>query len=246
MTDAEPTDYYSSFDGGHQLSTFLCALWFIHVVTCCVVVADIKAGQGMYYSPASQAFYASNCDFNNYGAPNITYGLSAFPCRDCSVGMVANTVYAGSAAYFRVDNNTSPARGGFVSPMACVTQPGFGYNGRTASKCPVGTYNPPGTLTSCAKCAFGLSTRDDAESQVSAGNCTLAAGFGFHSNSIVPCPIGKLIEQSTTTMLSALCLAQFMPMVAQLQAIQQHWWCLFSCFEYLRDSVCSTHTPTTC
>lgn len=181
---------------GAPLSCAHCAFTLPHCG--CVAVADIKSGQAMYFSPASSAFYASNCDSNNYGAPNTTYGLSAFPCRDCSVGMVANTVYASSAAYFRVDNNTSPPRGGFISPMACVTRPGFGFNGRTASKCPVGTYNPPGTLTSCAKCPYGLSTRDDPESQVSAGNCTLAAGFGFHSNSVVPCPIGEPHGQSST------------------------------------------------
>lgn len=54
------------------------------VVTCVCLPAVIEAGQGMYFSTATNAFYAVNCtDGNNYGMVNKTYGLAAHPCRNC-------------------------------------------------------------------------------------------------------------------------------------------------------------------
>jgi hypothetical protein len=39
--------------------------------------------------------------------------------------------------------------GGFVSNLACVTQAGWGYNGRNSYKCAKGTYNGKDTYSDC-------------------------------------------------------------------------------------------------
>jgi len=70
-----------------------------------------------------------------------------------------------------------------------VTRAGYGYDGRVANKCPVGSYNAAGNYNTCTKCDAGLSTPDDAEQQVSEANCALAVGYGFHDNTVVPCPM---------------------------------------------------------
>jgi hypothetical protein len=43
--------------------------------------ADIMPGQGLYYSTLTQSWRARNCDTNNYGVNNRTYGLTPFACR---------------------------------------------------------------------------------------------------------------------------------------------------------------------
>lgn len=145
----------------------------------------------MYFSTASNSYRAVNCDSNNYGVQNITYGLAAFPCRDCPGGMITNSSLPNSGAYWVVDTTSVTPLGGFTSPMACVTRAGFGYNGRVATKCPAGSYNAAGTYGTCRKCPYGLTTTNDAERQVSIDDCKLAPGFGFHDNVIQPCPIGE-------------------------------------------------------
>lgn len=147
----------------------------------------------MYYSAASQTFYAANCDEDSYGGANITYGLAANPCRECPIGLVAQTMYPTSAAHYTMDTSVTPNRGGFTGPRACVTQAGFGYNGKVSTRCPVGTWNPAGSLTPCTQCGFCLSTVNDPANQVDASNCTLAAGCGYHSGAIVPCPVGEFV-----------------------------------------------------
>lgn len=97
----------------------------------------------MYFSAATGLFMAVNCSSNNYGVSNITYGLAAYPCRDCPAGMQTSTSLITSAA-FKSDH-------GFTSPMACVTQMGYGYNGRVATKCPAGSYNDAGNYGTCTK-----------------------------------------------------------------------------------------------
>jgi len=146
--------------------------------------ADILAGQGMYFSVATNAYRAVNCSSDNFGVANTTYGLAAYPCRDCPAGMQTSTSLPTSAAYY--------VSHGFTNPMACVTKPGYGYDGRVANKCPPGSYNAEGNYNTCTQCPTGLSTPDDAGSQVSEANCTLTVGYGFHGSTIMPCPMGKL------------------------------------------------------
>jgi hypothetical protein len=147
----------------------------------------------MLFNAAAGAFRAVNCDSNRYGATNITHGLAALPCRDCPAGTQANTSLPRSAAYWVSDG---AGKQGFISPLACVTRPGWDWNGRTASKCPAGSYSA-GNLERCTACPEGLSTADDASAQVDVSNCTLAVGYGFHDNAVVPCPLGELALCST-------------------------------------------------
>lgn len=146
--------------------------------------AVITPGQGMYFSAASNAYRAVNCDSNSYGVKDLTYGLAAFPCRDCPAGMETSTTAAPSSTFYT-------AGSGFTSPMACVTKAGYGYNGRVATKCPAGSYNAGGNYATCTKCAAGLTTADDASLQTTSSDCKLGPGYGFHNNAIVPCPIGE-------------------------------------------------------
>lgn len=164
----------------------------------------IKAGQGMYYSAASATYKGVNCDTNNYGVANKTYGLAAFPCRDCPAGMQTSTSLPNSALYWSTDGAT-PVRQGFTSPMACVTKAGYGYNGRVANKCAAGSYNAAGNYGTCTQCAPGLSTPDDAASQVSASNCTVAKGYGFYDGAVQPCPVGELLFAPPAALCFAVC-----------------------------------------
>jgi hypothetical protein len=49
--------------------------------TCRLAPADIKAGQGLYYSTITGSWRARNCVNDNYGVPNTTYGLTPAPCK---------------------------------------------------------------------------------------------------------------------------------------------------------------------
>jgi len=144
---------------------------------------DIKAGQGMYFSAASSTYRAADCLADQYGVSNQTYGLAAYPCRDCPAGMMTSTDLQNS--------NNYKAANGFTSPLACVTKAGYGYNGRVANQCPANAYNPAGNYGTCTQCAVGLITSGSPAEQVDAANCTLAPGYGFHDNAIQLCPVGE-------------------------------------------------------
>ena len=150
--------------------------------------ADIKAGQGMYFSPATSKYTAVNCETNNYGVANTTYGLAAYPCRDCPAGMQTSASLSASAAF--------KSANGFTSPMACVTKAGYGYNGRVATKCAAGSYNADGNYGTCTQCPVGYSTPDAAASQVAQSDCTIAVGYGFYNNAVIPCPVGESLSLS--------------------------------------------------
>lgn len=143
----------------------------------------------MYFSAASNAYRGVNCDTNNYGVANTTYGLAAFPCRDCPSGMQTSTDLTNSNRYYVSD----AGKQGFTSPMACVTQAGYGYNGRLATKCPAGSYNAAGNYNTCTKCIAGLTTADNATLQVTSADCGVAPGFGSYDGAIVPCPVGECV-----------------------------------------------------
>jgi hypothetical protein len=135
----------------------------------------------MYYSAATSAYRAVNCSSNNYGVANATFGLAAYPCRNCPAGM--ETSATASAAYL--------AANGYVNPLACVTKAGYGWNGRVANKCPAGSYNAAGNYGTCTQCAPGLSTVDDAAVQIDSTACKVAQGYGYYNNQVVPCPVGE-------------------------------------------------------
>ena len=122
--------------------------------------------------------------------------------RPCPSGMVASNdsaLYPNSSSYW-ADNGDGTR--GFTSERACVTQDGYGYSARIASPCPVGTYNPRDTYSSCSTCLTGLTT-----SGVGAGrtiaDCGLAAGYGFHSGAVTACPLGKQLWREVAQAVSA-------------------------------------------
>jgi hypothetical protein len=141
----------------------------------------------MYFSPASKQYSAVNCSNNSYGVANITYGLGAYPCRECPAGMQTSVSLPNSFAFYFSEGDVA----GFTNPMACVTKPGYGYNGRVATACPAGSYNDAGNYGTCTKCLAGFSTPANPEQQVSGANCAVAQGYGFHDGAIVPCPVGE-------------------------------------------------------
>lgn len=42
---------------------------------------DIEAGQALYYASLTQSYRAVNCNDDNYGVANRTYGWTPTPCR---------------------------------------------------------------------------------------------------------------------------------------------------------------------
>lgn len=110
-----------------------------------------------------------------------------------SAGTLADLALENSAAHWKLDAST-PALGGFNSPLACVTKPGYGLVGRYAHRCEVGWYNAGGNYAPCTQCPFGLSTTNDAAGQISIDNCTVAPGFGVYNSSIQSCPIGECLS----------------------------------------------------
>lgn len=99
------------------------------------VTADVKPGQGMYYSVVSHSYMAVNCDSNSHGVAGITIGLAVNPCRKCPANMQTSLDLPASAAHWASDGAGNQ---GFISQLACVTVAGHGYNGMGTSKCPAG------------------------------------------------------------------------------------------------------------
>lgn len=98
----------------------------------------------------------------------------------------ANTSYPTSSAYWVQSGNDK----GFNDVRACVTQDGFGYNGRIAQACDKGFYNPKDTYSPCTACVYGLTTEGVGKGKTVA-DCGLAQGFGNYDGAYVPCPIGE-------------------------------------------------------
>lgn len=78
------------------------------------------------------------CNSNSYGSPNIIYGRGVSPCRSCPTNMVTDTP--------SVVPGVSTATG-HISPLACKTQAGYGYDGVVSTQVRkfiqyVGVYSP--------------------------------------------------------------------------------------------------------
>jgi hypothetical protein len=137
---------------------------------------------------------ARNCVNNNWGVNVTTFGLNITNCRSCPLNMVTSTNKATnptSASYY-VDNGDGRT-GGFVSKWACVTQPGYGFNGIWSFQCPLGTYNSGDNWSNCTACGSGLTTTA-LGAGVRSTDCGIAPGFGFHDSVIVSCPVGKSLQ----------------------------------------------------
>jgi hypothetical protein len=163
---------------------------------CCAVscsAADIMPGQGLYFETLTQSWRARNCSNNNYGVDKVAYGLSSAACRPCPQGMITSTdriQYPNSSAWFVRSNTTSTE--GFTSPLACVNQAGYGYNGRVSQPCNKGFWGAKDTYGTCVACGYGLTT-----SAVGAGksvaDCGVAAGFGYDGTTVQLCAMGECL-----------------------------------------------------
>lgn len=139
---------------------------------------------------SSPACRARNCNNNNWGVNATRYGLSIFNCQACPPGMVTSSdssSYPRSASHF-VDNGDST--GGFTSPSACVTPPGYGLQDNQAVPCPTGQYNGHDTTSNCTACPVPLTTAGPGAG-VTAADCGAPAGYGNTNGSVVQCPIGE-------------------------------------------------------
>ena len=130
-----------------------------------------------------------NCDSNNWGVNSTRFGWFLSNCKPCPLGMVTSTntsTYPVSSSYY-VDNGDGT--GGFISPLACVTQPGYGVYGTRALPCPIGTYNSQDNYSNCTECDAPLITAGPGAGVTSA-DCGIPAGYGYHGGAVVLCPIG--------------------------------------------------------
>lgn len=87
-----------------------------------------------------------------------------------------------SAAYATPD--------GYTDPQACVTKPGYGYDGRAANPCAAGSYNAAGNYGLCTQCPSGLTTSTIPEQQASMADCKMAPGYGLIDNVVQMCRAG--------------------------------------------------------
>lgn len=149
---------------------------------------DILPGQGLYYTTTTQSWRAKDCNLNNYGVTNKTYGLTPYPCRDCPANMVTSTDtvnYPVSSSFY--------APNGFISALACVTADGWGYNGRIAQKCDSGYYQRHDTRLDCVACAYGLTTPGPGLG-ITIADCGMKPGYGYSNGAIRECPIGESLS----------------------------------------------------
>jgi hypothetical protein len=140
------------------------------------------------------AHRARNCVSNQWGVNATTYDLLLSNCRSCPVNMVTSTnatAYPNSASYY---TNNGDGTGGFTSKWACVTRPGYGFNGTVGRgfsyPCPKGEYNSGDNWSGCTQCGYGLTTAA-AGAGVRFSDCGTAPGFGWNGTAIVQCPKGE-------------------------------------------------------
>lgn len=150
-------------------------------------------GQGLYYETLTKSWRARNCTANTYGVDKVAYGLVTSACKPCPLNMVtstSNVTYPRSASWYVSDSVTQTA--GFISPMACVNQAGYGYDGRVSQPCNRGTWSLRDTYGDCKACDYGLTTVGVGAGK-SEADCGVAAGFGYDtlSSKVMPCPVGE-------------------------------------------------------
>jgi hypothetical protein len=114
----------------------------------------------------------------DYGVSGITHGLDINPCIPCP----PNLVTIAGRGY-------GDATWGFTDPAACVTPPGYGYNGMGGEPCPLGTWSSGYDTNPCTPCEAGLTTLSTGAT--SAAACVVAPGFGvFEDGNVQQCPKG--------------------------------------------------------
>lgn len=130
------------------------------------------------------------------GVASRTYGLAANPCKPCSTGLEITSTSA--------SGHTDPASGGIIDAAACVTKPGWGWDGRISTECPKGSWAVGGDLSPCTECGFGLTTVGTATN--ASASCLLAEGYGSVSGVLQLCPIGELLQLLLTYLTTFTCM----------------------------------------
>jgi hypothetical protein len=123
-------------------------------------------------------FKGSICNSGaDYGVSTTTYGLDIAACIPCPRNMV-----------------TKPGLGygdstwGYIDPAACVTQPGYGFNGVEGELCQRGYWSAGEDTSACTQCDYGRTTASTGSTSSSA--CVVNAGFGLMSdNTVQQCPV---------------------------------------------------------
>jgi len=135
-------------------------------------------------------YRSRNCNSDNWGVNVTTYGQDIDTCRPCPLGLVTSsnsTTYPVSSSY-HVDNGDGS--GGFISGLACVTQPGYGVYGTRGLPCPKGSYNRQDNYNNCTDCSPPLTTAGPGAG-VTVADCGIPAAYGYHGGAVVLCPNGK-------------------------------------------------------
>ncbi|WIA10380.1 hypothetical protein OEZ85_010572 [Tetradesmus obliquus] len=183
-----------------------------YIVVNTVVAASSKScfilkGQGMYYvsSGTSMVYKAKDCGVtggvaNSYGVTDKVYGLAQTPCKLCPAGTQVSATLAASdppgyGAYL--------ATKGFFNPLACVTKPGYGWDGRVATPCPRGWYNGGDNYKACTQCDYGLTTANPESTSI--GACLSAPGFGKYDLKMMQCPAGTFNSDIKTPVACTAC-----------------------------------------
>lgn len=112
--------------------------------------------------------------------------------------------YPNSASRY-VDNGDGTR--GFTSKWACVTRPGWGFNGRWSFPCEKGSFNSGDNWYDCTPCPGIGQTTAAAGAGVKVSDCGTAPGYGFQAGAIAACPIGECADRCVVTVHAALRLA---------------------------------------
>jgi PAN domain len=138
------------------------------------------------YAATGGQFRVQACQNNSYGVEEETFGLAAAPCQPCPSGMhttptLPSVQYRHEVGPFFV----------YFHPLACVTKPGNGYDGFSATPCEAGSYSSGNDHAPCTSCGHGKTTADAAAT--SQNNCIVAPGYGNAqgdpSASVTECPL---------------------------------------------------------
>ncbi|WIA29475.1 hypothetical protein OEZ86_011976 [Tetradesmus obliquus] len=169
----------------------------------------ILRGQGMVVAAVSNSgkplYKAVTCGSNQFGASgdapdDVSYGLGVQICHDCPTGTVTvdATTAASNPDKYRYDTSS----GAFYSPDACITLPGYQYNGNSATPCPKGWYNPAvgDSASKCIECPDGTTTAGTASKSID--DCALLLPGWQYSYTADPyaslslCDIGSYYAKS--------------------------------------------------
>ncbi len=145
----------------------------------------MQKGFGLYAATGGQ-FRVQACQSNNYGVEEETFGLAAAPCQPCPSGMHTTPTQPSVQYRHEVDGFSV-----YFHPLACVTKPGNGYDGFSATPCEAGSYSSGNDHAPCTSCGHGKTTADAAAT--SQNDCIVAPGYGNAqgdpSANVTECPL---------------------------------------------------------